>query len=314
MSVRPSNRTIPYIWRHEGEAEIIKEYLAACQGDRERGVGDEYEAELSDTETICSNATSARGSDEASSYEDEDEAEEDADSNAEGEENSVWSNEEERDDEDYTPEFAHDYGTDEDPRFDPTNPGYFKRRFCGSFDLYATNCLGAEREFLTSFEDAAWYDPTKTKPVTDEEEVRETQRAWDAIALGRPPFDKREALVQWHESLMLALNEVDDELGEKQGIPSKAVKRREPAVVLEEDWNIERVVDELRMRSTIEVAHAPIDNLRRGLVYLARSLYLKENFMQRGSTAYPPTFKPPPVSQPAEGSAADEEESEYIFV
>ncbi|TFY57773.1 hypothetical protein EVJ58_g6823 [Rhodofomes roseus] len=266
MSLQPINRTsIPFLWRHEDEAEIIKEYIFTIQQERQQGV-DEDEAELSDTETIYSDATSADESDDPM---DVDEAE--TEGNGEKRENKSVG--------------THEEGTDGN-----------------GVGSCATN-----------------EDPKSEFPIgmynKDEEEVRESQRAWDAVALGSPPFDKRESLVQWHEYLMRALNEMDEELAKKEGTPSLAIKRREPAIGLEEGGIIEKVSDKLRMRSTIEVEHA-IENLRRGLVYLAQSLYQKQGLMETGrrSEAYPPTFMPPPpVKGPAEGSTAYEE-SEYVFV
>ncbi|KAH9927566.1 uncharacterized protein B0H18DRAFT_1002508, partial [Fomitopsis serialis] len=274
-----------------------REYLAAVQQDRAQGVRDDAEDELSDTETVFSDDPSSEGSDESASLDDEDVFE------------FGHTDDEIEDEEDD----GYVHYVQDDKNYDPTDPEFWRRYYHGDFKKFSLR-MGPEREFHTSFKDVAWYDPKKPRRVADEEDLRETQRAWDDVALGRGPFESRQKLVEVHESLMRALNDLDDEVADQQGAVSKAVQRREPGVVLEEGWDIEKVVNELRMRSTIEVEHAPIDNLRRGVVYLARSLHLKEILMYRGKNAYPPTFVPPAVGEPEDVCAADEEEQEYVLV
>ncbi|KZT67530.1 hypothetical protein DAEQUDRAFT_728967 [Daedalea quercina L-15889] len=273
MSETPALPIKPYVWRHKDEADIIQQYLAEVQKDRERGSASDDEAELSDTETVSS-------SDSVSSHSTDD----------------SW-----------TPS-----------RFLKGEDALLTRaekEQCKEWDGFCNVLSGSYLEFFTSFEDYAPYNPNKPVEVLDQEDLRETLRAWDDVALGRAPFDSRRKLVQWHESLMRALNEVDNAYTEMFGGESTAVQRRAPAVDLDNDWNIDQIVDELRMRSTIEVEHAPIENLRRGLLYLARALHLKETRMERRGGS-PPTFERPPDtdSEPEHSDDTSEEDSEYVFV
>lgn len=49
----------PYVWRHEDEADIISEYLASVQSERDEGVHSDDEDELSDRDSVDSDDSDA---------------------------------------------------------------------------------------------------------------------------------------------------------------------------------------------------------------------------------------------------------------
>ena len=268
----------PYVWRHEDEADIIKEYLATIQREREVGFHSDDEEELSDRDSETSDDSDASSEDDVSEDEDEStSSSESAESHACGE------------------PLPPDSDSDDDD------------------DWAETKVLpaGPNRAFLRCLHDFAPYLPDAPAPVHDEAALRATQRAWDDALLGRAPFDNRRTLVQWHEKLLAALNAADDAYAAQTGRPSAAVTRRAtiPAVDLRLDCDVAEVAAELRARSTVEVAHAPMDNLRRGLLYLAQTLYLKESRLQR-----PHMFPPKLDSEDGDGAIDDTDESDYVFV
>ncbi|KAI0720867.1 hypothetical protein C8Q72DRAFT_890528 [Fomitopsis betulina] len=259
----------PYVWRHEDEADIISEYLASVQSERDEGVHSDDEDELSDRDSVDSDDSDASEPEPSSSEESDSEAhhcDEPADDS----------------------EDADDRWTDRKAL--PTGPN---------------------RAFLRCPHDFAPYQPSAPAPVHDEEDLRATQRAWDDALLGRAPFDNRRMLVQWHEKLMAALNDADDAYAAQRGVPSPAIKRREtvPIVDLRLDRDAGEIAAELRERSTVEVAYAPLDNLRRGLLYLAQTLYLKESRMGRAHM-FPPKLE----AEDGDGAIDDADDSDYVFV
>ncbi|EPS93496.1 hypothetical protein FOMPIDRAFT_1063509 [Fomitopsis schrenkii] len=259
----------PYVWRHKDEADIIKEYLASVQRQRDQGEHSDDEDELSDRDSDDSDTSSDVSESESCSSEGE------------------FHNCEE------PPESGADEGDDNDWVDAKSLPS------------------GPNRNFLRCMHDFAPYEPNDPTPVYDEDDLRATQRAWDDALLGRAPFDNRRTLVQWHERLIAAINDMDDEYAAQHGFPSSAIKRREtvPVVDLRLDREVSEVAAELRARSTVEVAHAPMDNLRRGLLYLAQTLYLKESLMKR-EHMFPPKLD----SDNGDGTIDDSDDAEYVFV
>ena len=266
----------PYVWRHEDEADIIKEYLATVQRERDGGVHSDDEGELSDRDSTYS----------------DDSDDSDTSSDVSEDEPSCHSESE-----------THDCGEPLPPDSD-----------CDSDDDWTETEVfptGPNRTFLRCLHDFAPYAPDAPAPVHDEDALRATQRAWDDALLGRAPFDNRRTLVQWHEKLIAALNAADDAYAAQTGRPSAAIARREtvPVVDLPLDRDVAEVAAELRARSTVEVEYAPLDNLRRGLLYLAQTLYLKESRLQRGHM-----FPPKLGSEDGDGAIDDSDDSDYVFV